>query len=372
MPDSDISLRSTRPRGSIRGGSDDAGARLSSSAARGPRFSSSPSSSLAVTSHVPSSSPPSHSTASPAPLVLFLASVSATEVSPPRPISTLSSTAAPALSSSSRSTGAIAAVCLARCSATAVWTLSVAAWPKKNGTAHANASVLPLARRQIAGPGHRPVRPQPAPKIVAPTTSSGVMCLLHGSSNSHAATGCARARMARNAKMLKVTALRSTKARVGSQPEATSRKPMTRDGRVMPLTLRPTAKRSPMVKLRSTSKQSPAMRSRMEGRPSGRLAVRRSSSAVKRARSREMMRKSSRGSSGLDEAARTPEALIVTATPAPTEQNVATDTKDRLEKRGRPHTPWPLVQPLPSFVPTPTRSPPTAATGSVGSRGSAA
>src|SRR5690606_8430588 len=41
----------------------------------------------------------------------------------------------------------------------------------------------------------------------------------------------------------------------------------------------------------------------------------------------------------------------------PVVMKVAVATIDRLESRPMPHTPWPLVQPLPRRVPKPTRSP---------------
>ena len=34
-----------------------------------------------------------------------------------------------------------------------------------------------------------------------------------------------------------------------------------------------------------------------------------------------------------------------------------TATIERIDNLGRPQTPWPLVQPLPSLVPNPTRNP---------------
>lgn len=34
-----------------------------------------------------------------------------------------------------------------------------------------------------------------------------------------------------------------------------------------------------------------------------------------------------------------------------------TATIDRMDNRGSPQTPWPLVQPFPIFVPSPTSSP---------------
>src|SRR5260221_4203085 len=48
-----------------------------------------------------------------------------------------------------------------------------------------------------------------------------------------------------------------------------------------------------------------------------------------------------------------------TASP-PVAMNVATATKDRVEKRLRPHTPCPLVQPPLNVLPKPTSSPATA------------
>jgi len=41
--------------------------------------------------------------------------------------------------------------------------------------------------------------------------------------------------------------------------------------------------------------------------------------------------------------------------------NVHVATKDLSDKRPIPHTPWPLVQPLPNLIPTPTSNPPQTA-----------
>lgn len=38
-------------------------------------------------------------------------------------------------------------------------------------------------------------------------------------------------------------------------------------------------------------------------------------------------------------------------------RKVTTAEMDRMESLGTPHTPWPEVQPLASFVPKPTRNP---------------
>ncbi len=47
----------------------------------------------------------------------------------------------------------------------------------------------------------------------------------------------------------------------------------------------------------------------------------------------------------------------------PAAMKVAVATSERCEKRLTPHTPWPLVQPLPIRVPIPTSSPATTSTG---------
>ena len=46
---------------------------------------------------------------------------------------------------------------------------------------------------------------------------------------------------------------------------------------------------------------------------------------------------------------------VTVAMPAP--MKLRTATKDRTDKRPNPQTPWPLVQPLPQTVPTPTSRP---------------
>lgn len=38
-------------------------------------------------------------------------------------------------------------------------------------------------------------------------------------------------------------------------------------------------------------------------------------------------------------------------------KNTSTATNDLILNRGKPHNPWPLVQPLESLVPKPTRKP---------------
>ena len=42
---------------------------------------------------------------------------------------------------------------------------------------------------------------------------------------------------------------------------------------------------------------------------------------------------------------------------APVHMKQATASMDRMEKRGIPQTPWPLVHPFPSLVPKPTKNP---------------
>jgi hypothetical protein len=41
----------------------------------------------------------------------------------------------------------------------------------------------------------------------------------------------------------------------------------------------------------------------------------------------------------------------------PVAMNTPTATKDLTDNLPKPHTPWPLVQPLPQTVPKPTKSP---------------
>ena len=54
----------------------------------------------------------------------------------------------------------------------------------------------------------------------------------------------------------------------------------------------------------------------------------------------------------------------ITAVITPVVMKVATATSERADIRDRPHTPWPLVQPLPSRVPYPTSRPATTRSGS--------
>ena len=49
----------------------------------------------------------------------------------------------------------------------------------------------------------------------------------------------------------------------------------------------------------------------------------------------------------------------------PAAMNVSVATIERAEKRLMPHTPWPLVQPLPRRVPIPTSRPAIASTGAL-------
>ena len=44
----------------------------------------------------------------------------------------------------------------------------------------------------------------------------------------------------------------------------------------------------------------------------------------------------------------------------PNSMNVGTATNERIENRGKPHTPWPLVQPPPHLTPRPTMKAPKA------------
>jgi len=46
---------------------------------------------------------------------------------------------------------------------------------------------------------------------------------------------------------------------------------------------------------------------------------------------------------------------------APVAMKVSVATRERPEKRLKPHTPWPLVQPWPRRVPNPTNNPPAMA-----------
>jgi hypothetical protein len=46
---------------------------------------------------------------------------------------------------------------------------------------------------------------------------------------------------------------------------------------------------------------------------------------------------------------------VLIAIPVP--KNAQTAIKDLILKRGNPHKPCPLVQPLPNFVPKPTKNP---------------
>ena len=41
----------------------------------------------------------------------------------------------------------------------------------------------------------------------------------------------------------------------------------------------------------------------------------------------------------------------------PVAMKIPTEAKDLTDNLPKPHTPWPLVQPLPQTVPMPTRSP---------------
>ena len=51
---------------------------------------------------------------------------------------------------------------------------------------------------------------------------------------------------------------------------------------------------------------------------------------------------------------------MIVAIPIAELRKMPTATKDRMLNRGRPQSPCPLVQPLPSFVPKPTKSPASA------------
>src|SRR5271166_901322 len=114
-----------------------------------------------------------------------------------------------------------------------------------------------VARLAMAGPGHRPTRPQPTPNRTAPAMSGRSRAVLLGHALAAASTGFSRRRATANPGAATASAPIITKASVGSQvPEgmpSTSRKPSTLVGWVMPEMVRPKPKIRPQASAARTT-----------------------------------------------------------------------------------------------------------------------
>jgi len=125
--------------------------------------------------------------------------------------------------------------------------------PNKNVTFHTSMTGEGLKRLTIAGPGHAPPSPHPAPNSTPPTMSFVSIARGGGYENVRLSIGfwsaplmmmpCISGRLRRSA-------LPMTNMSDGSQdPEETSRNCATLRGLVMPLTPRPSANNEPSMKV---------------------------------------------------------------------------------------------------------------------------
>ena len=99
----------------------------------------------------------------------------------------------------------------------------------------------------MAGPGHRPTRPQPMPNRAAPPIRRASIGNVAGVWNCSAMIGVERRRTTSQAIAIGRIAPAMTKARVGSQAPATSRNARTRAGSIMPETARPAPNSVPLT-----------------------------------------------------------------------------------------------------------------------------
>lgn len=96
-----------------------------------------------------------------------------------------------------------------------------------------------------AGPGQSPASPQPMPNKVAPLISFKSMSVFSGRKNLLSKSGRSCFSIQRKAGIVTARPAAITRARLGSQFPAKSRKPMTFCGLIMPDIVRPSPKRKP-------------------------------------------------------------------------------------------------------------------------------
>mmetsp|Transcript_30354 Transcript_30354/g.71317 ORF Transcript_30354/g.71317 Transcript_30354/m.71317 type:complete len:201 (-) Transcript_30354:60-662(-) len=199
-----------------------------------------------------------------------------------------------------------------------------------------------------------PPRPQPMPNMAAPQTSSALISRRVGTLNFSRNTGLPPPRRI----MLKVTMLTPTappitNMRLGSQPRTPGqRKSMTLSCWTMPLRPMATAKSAPNPAAENTSGvvvAPPAGTENCDTNDAARLATAKRLTMAWPLGTKPLLQEapSEVNTSWLMKGT----FLIIAFVAAPVDMKVMTATKDRGLRRGRPHTPWPLVQPDPITVP---------------------
>ena len=164
---------------------------------------------------------------------------------------------------------------------------------------------------EIAGPGHKPETAHPIPKIAAPKINLPSRFTLEGNSNVFANIGVGRFKITLNVRAVTNTAPPITNPKLGSQLPVISKNPTIFAGLIMLETARPKPKSSPDMRLKIL----------------GTIQI-----PVKFRMAKTVM----------------PAAVM----------KMTVAIKDRIENLPRPHTPWPLVHPEPTWLPKPTRNPP--------------
>ena len=165
---------------------------------------------------------------------------------------------------------------------------------------------------EIAGPGHKPETAHPIPKIAAPTINLPSRSIFEGSSNVFVNIGVGRFKITLKVTAVTNTAPPITNAKLGSQLPVISRNPTIFAGLIMHDTARPKPKNSPDMRLKIL----------------GIIQI-----PVKFWMTKTVML-----------------AVVMKMTVA---------INDRIENLPRPHTPWPLVHPEPTWLPKPTSNPPS-------------
>mmetsp|Transcript_13604 Transcript_13604/g.23315 ORF Transcript_13604/g.23315 Transcript_13604/m.23315 type:complete len:240 (-) Transcript_13604:277-996(-) len=226
-----------------------------------------------------------------------------------------------------------------------------------------NALRSPVAAMSRMGPGQSPRRPHPRPNMAAPVRRRQSSLVLVGKPYLGAKRGCLGFRRYGQATMLGRTPPMTTKAREGFHGPQNAMKPRTLLWAVMPAmpmprpmrtpARRPTAKSNTLVEsLRSSGATAKAARMAAKA---VRIWTRRASDGRVVG---TMEGPSSFGAPMMPSYPKINDRHVARfATATPTEQKTAVATRDLGERRDTPQIMWPLVHPLPSCVPTPTRTP---------------
>ncbi len=110
------------------------------------------------------------------------------------------------------------------------------------------AGVPAMVKAASAGPGQKPTRPQPSPKMIAPPISLGSIslrnCIFAFLSNNGNVSFFTK----RHAQAIGISAPTITKASVGSQEPNISKKPRTFSGFIMPEMVKPKPKIRPEMR----------------------------------------------------------------------------------------------------------------------------